>query len=146
MSQRRQQQHSKVCDCGNDSFLLTKDLNLDKVWKAGNKYCRICTDCGNRYFLSKAMYEAASETFVILDGAEKPIPLRECPNCEEEVTGDPDDCPYCDITFAEYDPDDAEDDEDDEPENEFDCPACGTHITGFPEECPNCAVPYDWDN
>jgi hypothetical protein len=96
MSTQRQQ---KTCDCGNDEFIFVKDLNLAKVWKAGNKYARICVDCGNRYFLGKAMWEAARDQFVILDGEDDPKPLFDCPVCGEDVTGWPDQCPYCDTDY-----------------------------------------------
>lgn len=94
-----QKQRKAACECGNDVFYFVKDLNLDKVWKAGNKYTRICTDCGSRYFLSQAMWEASDDTYVILKGDDTPLPLFSCPACEESVTGTPENCPYCDAEF-----------------------------------------------
>lgn len=116
MSETEQQQkHKKVCDdCGNGEFYFAKDLNLDKVWKAGNQFCRICTECGNRYFLSKAMYRAASDQYVILDGEDDPIPIFDCPNCDEQVTGQPDSCPYCDVEYEWPDSDDSGDEDSEE--------------------------------
>lgn len=117
------QKHRKVCDCGNDEFYFTKDLNLDKAWKAGNKFARICTECGNRYFLSKAMYQAASDQFVILDGEDDPIPIFDCPKCGEQVTGQPDSCPYCDVEYQW--PDEQSDDQSDD-----------DSATDYPSETP----------
>lgn len=96
MSTKRGQ---KTCDCGNGEFIFVKDLNLAKVWKSGNKFARICTDCGNRYFLGKAMWENATDQYVILDGEDEPVPIFDCPACEETVTGWPDSCPYCDVPY-----------------------------------------------
>lgn len=93
------QRGQKTCDCGSEDFIFVKDLNLAKVWKAGNKYARICVECGNRYFLGKAMWEGARDQYVILDGEDQPVPIFDCPVCEETVTGWPETCPYCD---AEY--------------------------------------------
>lgn len=97
--QSESDRHKSTCDCGNDEFLFCKDLNLDKVWKAGNQYCRVCTDCGNRFFLSESMYDAIDDKFVILDGEDEPIPIFDCPACEETVTGTPPQCPYCDVEY-----------------------------------------------
>lgn len=115
MSKSEQSKHKKVCDCGNAEFYFAKDLNLDKVWKAGNKFCRICTECGTRFFLSKAMYEAATDQYVILDGEDEPVPIFSCPSCDEQVTGQPDACPYCD---TEYEWPGSDDDEADEAQTE----------------------------
>lgn len=89
----------KTCDCGSGEFIFVKDLNLAKVWKSGNKFARICTACGNRYFLGKAMWENATDQYVILDGEDEPVPIFDCPACEETVTGWPDSCPYCDVPY-----------------------------------------------
>lgn len=110
--------HAKRCDCGNGEFYFCKDLNLDKAWKAGNMFCRICTECGNRYFLSQAMYQAASDQYVILDGEDEPIPVFECPACDEQVTGQPDTCPYCDVEYQWGE--DSSDSEEAESESESD--------------------------
>jgi hypothetical protein len=93
------QRQTETCGCGGTEFIFVKDLNLAKVWKAGNKFARICVDCGNRYFLGKSMWEAARDQFVILDGETDPKPLFECPVCGEQVTGWPDKCPYCDAGY-----------------------------------------------
>lgn len=91
--------NTQTCDCGGTEFYFAKDLNLEPVWKRGNKYCRICADCGNRYFLAKSMYERVSDQYVILQGESEPIPLFECPACETEVSGTPEQCPYCDVEY-----------------------------------------------
>lgn len=110
---------TRACDCGNKEFLYVKDLNLDKVWKSGNKFCRVCTACGSRYFLAKSIYQRAEDQYVILDGENTPIPIFACPNktCEETVTGLPDACPFCDVPYVWDDgEDEAEEIEaDDEP-------------------------------
>lgn len=93
------QRGEKTCDCGGDEFIFVKDMNLAKVWKAGNKYARVCVDCGNRYFLGKAMWENARDQYVILEGEDDPNPIFDCPACEETVTGWPDACPYCDTEY-----------------------------------------------
>lgn len=117
--------HKKLCDCGNDEFYFCKDLNLDKAWKAGNKWCRICTDCGNRYFLSQAMYQAATDQYVILNGEDDPQPVFECPACSEQVTGQPGACPYCDVEYDwgpsdETDVDEAAETEDEDEQGDTD--------------------------
>lgn len=109
-------QTDAACDCGNDTFYFTKDQNLDKAWKVGNKYARICTDCGHRYFLAKSMWQDVSDQYVILDGEDEPIPIFDCPACAETVTGQPDECPYCDV---EYRWEAEEDDEVDEEAEEY---------------------------
>lgn len=103
-------QYQQECDCGNEEFYFCEDLNLDKAWKAGNKWCRICTDCGNRYFLSKTMYRAATDQYVILEGEDDPVPVFDCPRCEKRVTGQPSECPYCDVEYHWGD-DDADEEE-----------------------------------
>lgn len=118
------QQRKAACECGNETFYFVKDLNLDKVWKAGNKYARLCTACGARYFLSEAMWERADDHYVILRGDDAPVPLFSCPACGESVTGTPDQCPFCEAEFdwSHYSdpgdrdsaPDDDDDDDDDD--------------------------------
>lgn len=112
----------QACDCGCNEFHFTKDLNLDFAWKAGNKYCRICTDCGARYFLAKSMYEAVEDQYVIVAGEDDPVPSFDCPACDEPVTGTPNKCPFCDQEYVWGEPDDeAEDDQEAvEPDDEDD--------------------------
>lgn len=88
------------CDCGNTEFFFVKDLNLDKAWKAGNMYSRKCVDCGARYFLAKSLWRDVSDQYVILDGEDEPVPIFSCPRCEERVTGQPSECPYCDAEYT----------------------------------------------
>jgi len=91
--------NQQSCDCGCNEFYFCKDLNLEPVWKAGNKFCRVCADCGSRYFLAKSMYQQVSDRYIIPRGEDEPVPIFDCPRCEETVTGLPNSCPYCD---AEY--------------------------------------------
>lgn len=114
-----------ACDCGNESFLFTKDQNLDKAWKTGNKYVRICDDCGSRYFLAKSMYRQSDEQYVIPSGESSPIPIFDCPDddCQKRVTGKPDECPYCGAEYiwpSEDDEDGEDEDGDDSGEADVD--------------------------
>lgn len=93
-------QHQTECSCGNEHFVFVKDLNMAAVWKTGNKFCRICSECGNRFFLSKSIYHSARDQYVILKGEDTPTPIYDCPACDESVTGYPESCPYCDTEYG----------------------------------------------
>lgn len=99
-------------------MLVTKDLNLDFPWKSGNKYARICPECGSRNFTTRTYWETVEVSFVIPREEEKPRPLYRCPYTEEVV------------------------DEGEEPcGEEFVGPPLDE---GLPEACPECERPLSY--
>lgn len=118
---------AQECECGNGEFVAAVDLKLIPAHMPGNKYCRICTNCGTRHFCSKAHFERSDDKHVIPVKEKAPVEAVECDSCDgwTWVTA-AHNCARCQ-------------------ENIFPCPECEKQVHGEPAECPHCGVAYAWD-
>lgn len=114
------------CDCGEGEFVAALDLKLVPSHVPGNKYCRMCKNCGKRHFVSRKFFERSEDKHVIPVKETDPVEATECDSCDSItwVTGGSE-CARCG-------------------ENIFDCPNCGEEVQGEPDECPNCGTDYNW--
>lgn len=118
---------AEKCDCGNGEFVTAIDLKMVPPHMPGNKYCRICTNCGARHFCSKSHFERTTDKHVIPVKETDPVEAEHCEKCDGYtwVTKDHD-CARCG-------------------DNIFPCPECGETVHGQPDECPHCGVDYQWE-
>lgn len=87
----------EACGTPESEMLVVYDKNLDKPWRGGNPYSRICPSCGARTFSSKSYWKSQAVPYVIPVGEEEPQPLFRCPydDCDETFLGKQDECPGC---------------------------------------------------
>lgn len=87
----------KACNVPENDMLVAYDRNMDKPWKGGNPYSRVCPECGNRTFAPKSLFETQDQQYVIKRGENEVQPLYYCPyeDCGEPFAGMPDECPAC---------------------------------------------------
>jgi hypothetical protein len=117
-------------NCGDVSeaeMMVAKDLNFAYAWKSGNKFARICPECGARTFTAGSYWESEEAdptkvAWVIEKGDTKDDarPRFYCPYDEEVVDEEP----------------------------------CGERFLGAPhnadavgpEECPHCGRELQWED
>lgn len=119
---------TKTCECGNGEFVTAIDLKLVPAHMPGNKFCRICTECGTRHFCSKEHFENSEKKHVIPVKEKAPVEGVECDECDgwTWVTNNHN-CARCSA-------------------NIFPCPKCDEQVHGQPDECPHCGIEYNWND
>lgn len=85
------------CGTPESEILVVYDRNMDKPWKGGNPYSRICPNCGSRTFSPKSQWLEQETRYVIKRGENEPKPYYLCPyeDCDEQFVGEVDECPGC---------------------------------------------------
>ena len=84
-------------------MLVVRDRNMDYPWKGGNKYARICPQCGKRQFCAKSYWQQRyhgddAVAYIIKKGEEgEPVPAYECPfgDCDGMLVDYPSECGRC---------------------------------------------------
>lgn len=85
------------CGTPESEILVVYDRNMDKPWKGGNPYSRICPNCGSRTFAPKTQWLEQDVRYVIKRDESQPKPYYFCPyeDCDGQFVGEVDECPEC---------------------------------------------------
>lgn len=81
---------------------VVRDRNMDYPWVGGNKYARICPECGARQFCAKSYWlqryrDPERVAHIIKKGEDEPVVAFECvyEGCDGMLVDFPDECPEC---------------------------------------------------
>lgn len=86
--------------CGRAAVVPVKDRSMDKTGKRGNPYRLSCLACERHICMtSRDNWETHEDRFVLPEGGD-PVPVFDCPECDELVEGQPDECPDCGMRYT----------------------------------------------
>lgn len=117
-------------DVGESEMLVVLDRNFEYPWKSGNKYARICPECGSRTFCPESYWESKDA-----DPEDVAYVIEKAEDKEDREIRPRFRCPYT----GEFVEDGGE--------------PCGEVFLGEPhsaeavgpDECPHCERELNWD-
>jgi DNA-directed RNA polymerase subunit RPC12/RpoP len=87
--------------CGERAVVPVKDRDMSENYSRGNPYRLYCVACWKHVRMtSEEDWESHPDKFVFPEGEdEDPVPVFNCPRCEEIVEGQPSKCPNCGMRY-----------------------------------------------
>jgi len=86
--------------CAQRAVIPVKDRNLSETSSRGNPYRLVCVSCGKSVRMTKREeWEHHQDRCVIRVGESIPVPVFDCPECDDLVEGQADKCPNCGTVY-----------------------------------------------